>query len=1315
MPANGGMAFLVVQHLDPHHSSLLPELLSKATRMVVEQARDETPVQPDHVYVIPPNGTLTIEGGMLRVRPAEGGAGPRLPIDRLFASLAEDQGHNAVCVLFSGSGSDGTIGLRAVKEQGGMAMAQTPESAQHDPILRSAISTGLVDHVLPPEEIAAKLMEYAIYLRRLRTEQGPEALLPATSDELTRICTILLHKTSHDFRRYKTPTLVRRIQRRMQVLQAPSVAAYIEQLRESPGEADQLFRDLLIGVTHFFRDPEAFAALERDVIPRLVDVASVDGTLRVWTPGCATGEEAYSVAILLREQILRRDARTRVQIFAGDIDDEALEVARNARYAEGIADHVDPKRLERFFVRQDHVYQVSKEIREMCLFSTHNLIKDPPFSRLDLVVCRNLLIYLEADVQGYVNSLFHYALHPGGYLFLGPSESIVGPPELFHTVDRKHRIFQRGATVARLVETLAAAQIRSPRLATTRGAPRTRAGSEPQDLVATLERVLLDQFAPAWVVINARAEALHFSARTGKYLEPAPGAPSTDVVGMARQGLRLDLRTAIHKAVRTGETVVHENVLVETNGATQRINLLVHPVTEVGADAGLFLVVFQELGPPQSREEAPAPGAAAGIREDSVVQQLESELRMTKDHLQATVEEVETSNEELRSANEELLATNEELQSTNEELQTSKEELQSVNEELETINTELNGKVRELDQANSDLENLFRATHIPTLFLDGGLHIKRFTPAAKEVYRLIETDTGRPIADIAPRYMGDLLSEMKETLSTSAPRTRPVRLADGSSSYLVRMLPYRRLDGVIDGLVITFFDVTLLEAAQEQRTRLAAIVASSHDAIVSRTFDGTITSWNEAATRLFGFAEQEAVGKSMFDLIIPPEGRLEVEQLDETLRRGGYVPPFESTRLSKDGSSVAVLVAISPVRDAAGGLVGSSAVYRDLTELNRVGGLRDEAHHKDRFLAALSHELRGPLASLQICMDVLQSQGPDARRGQEALAIAGRQIEHLADLVNQLLDVSRFAAGRIELNRSRQNLVDVVRTSVEDQRGLLEAAGVRLEVSLPATPVWVSCDPMRIMQIVVNLIGNATKFTDSGGLVTVSLQQDDAGRLAVLTVRDDGIGIDPEVLLRLFQPFSQADSGDVRARGGLGLGLALVHALVTAHGGTVEGRSEGRGRGAEFTLRLPLVESGPAAAPEAPAPASAPAVGAAGPHRRILVVEDNWDFAESLRSMLELAGHEVEVAADGERALAKAMSYRPEIVVCDIGLTGKMDGNAVATAIRGDTAYGSPYLIALSGFGQPADKARALAAGFDRHITKAEHAGMIVGAIAEAR
>jgi len=1307
MPADSGMAFVLVQHLDPHHPSILPELLRKATRMTVAQATDETPVQPDHVYVIPPNGSLTIEGGVLRVESADGDGGPRLTIDRLFDSLAQDQGHNAVCVLFSGSGSDGTIGLRAVKEHGGMVMAQSPETAQHDPILRSAISTGLVDHVLPPEELAGKLMEYAAYLRHLRSQRGPEAQVLATSDELTRICTILLHKTGHDFRRYKTPTLVRRIQRRMQVLQAPSVAGYIERLREGPSEADQLFRDLLIGVTHFFRDPDAFAVLASDVIPRLVDVATLDGTLRVWTPGCSTGEEAYSVAILLREQILRQDSRSRVQIFAGDLDDEALEFARNGRYAEGIAEHVTPERLQRFFIRHDHSYQVVKEIREMCLFSVHNLIKDPPFSRLDLVVCRNLLIYLEADVQKYVNSLFHYALHPGGYLFLGPSENLVGPPELFRTVDRKHRIFQRGATVTRVIDTLPVAVTTRPPAARAPVPPGAVSG--PQALVTALERVLLDRYAPAWVVINARAEALHFSARTGKYLEPAAGAPSADVVEMARPGLRLDLRTAIHKAVRTGETVVHQNVLVETNGDTQRINLLVRPVTELGADAGLFLVVFQEVGPPQTRTEAAAGDAAAPSPVDSVIKQLESELRTTKDHLQATVEEVETSNEELKSANEELLATNEELQSSNEELQTSKEELQSINEELETINAELNGKVRELDQANSDLLNLFQATRIPTLFLDGALGIKRFTASATQVFRLIDSDTGRPITDIAPRFTEDLLPDMKEVLRTATPRERQVHVPDGSASYLARMLPYRRVDNTLDGLVVTFLDVSQLEAAQGHRTRLATIVASSHDAIVSRDFDGTITSWNEAAAGLFGFSEQEALGKSYFDLIIPMDSRMEVEQTDEVLRRGGRVAPFESTRLTKDGERIAVLVAISPVKDPAGQLSGSSAVFRDLTEINRVRGLQDEARHKDRFLATLSHELRGPLASLQVCFEVLQNQGSDAKRSKDALAIAARQVEHLSALVNELLDASRIASGVTSLQRSDQDLVDLVRTRAEDQRASLEAAGIRLDLSLPSAPLWVFCDPLRVGQIVVNLLGNAGKFTDRRGLVTLSLRRDDATHTAALSVRDDGIGIEPEMLTRLFEPFSQADPGEGPTRGGLGLGLSLVRGLVTAHGGTVEARSEGRGRGAEFIVRLPLLDR----SPETEVPPAVPTPDAGARRHRILVVEDDWDFAESLRSILEVAGHEIEVAADGERALTMALSFRPDIVLCDVGLPGKLDGNAVAAAIQRDSKYGAPHLIALSGYGQPSDRARALAAGFDHHVTKGEHPRVLLGLIAD--
>jgi len=1315
LPPDSGMAFVVVQHIDPHHETLLPELLRKSTHMSVDLAREETPLEPDHVYVIPPNAILTIESGILRVQTPVDPQSRYSPIDRLFDSLAQDQGHNAVCILLSGSGSDGTLGLRAVKEHGGMVMAQSPESAQHDGLLRSAISTGLVDHVLPPEELAVKLMEYATYLRHLRVGQGTEPLVTAGEDELMRITTILLHKTGHDFRRYKTATLLRRLQRRMQVLQVPSVADYIDRLRQDPKEPDQLFRDLLIGVTHFFRDAEAFAVLARDVIPRLIELASVDGTLRVWTPGCATGEETYSIAILLKEAILKRDSMPKVQIFAGDIDDEALEFARQARYPQGIAQHVLPERLERFFIRQDHGYQVIKEIREMCIFSTHNLIKDPPFSQLDLIACRNLLIYLEADLQRYVAGLFHYALHRGGYLFLGPSESVVGPADLFRPVDRKHRIFQRGDTIARPLEIAPLLRGGGGGRSPERVAPPVGPRSRQEELVAALERLLLDQYAPGWVVVNARAEALYFSPRIGRYLAPAPGAPSNDVIGMARLGLRLDLRTAIHKAARTGEPVVHPDVVVEANGETQRINLLVRPLPELGADSGLFLVVFQELGPPKSRGLGTGDASAASTQamENNLLQQLESELRTTKDHLQASVEEVETSNEELKSSNEELLATNEELQSSNEELQTSKEELQSVNEELETINVELQKKVEELDTANSDLENLFQATQIPTLFLDNELRIKRFTAAATELFHLIDSDVGRPITDIAARFSENLIPEMTEVLRTLVPKALQVRLGDGSSGYIMRIRSYRRGDNVTDGLVITFSDVTQLEQALEQRGRLASIVENAHDAIVSRTLNGLVTSWNDAATRLFGWSEREALGKSMFDLIIPPDHRREIEQTEARLAQGEHVPPYESVRLTKDGRRVAVRVAISAVKDASGTLIGSSGIFSDLTALQRAHNIELEGRRKDHFLSTLSHELRGPLATLRICVDLLQKHGLDASRSRDALAMADRQLEHVAALVDQLLDSSRIASGKIALNRVDRNLVDVVRTSAEDQRPTFDAAGVRLDLSLPNTPLWASVDPLRVSQVVVNLLGNASKFTDRRGLVTLSLRRDDDAKMAVLTVQDDGVGIEPDMLGKLFQPYSQANPlrERVEMHRGLGLGLALVHALVTAHGGTVEARSEGRGRGAEFIVRWPLLETSPDARAEAGRPlATRPGL---TPHK-ILVVEDNWDTAESLRSILQLAGHDVQVAPDGKSALARALSFHPDLLLCDIGLPGSMDGHSIATTIRSDpVSYGKPYLIALSGYGQRADKARALAAGFDRHVTKAEHPRVLLGLIAD--
>ena len=1287
-PANG-MAFVLVQHLDPRHATLLPELLAKSTPMSVETVKDETPVQPDHVYVIPANGTLTIEGGVVRVTPAEMKI-PRMPIDRLFHSLAEDQGHNAVCILFSGSGTDGTLGLRAVKEHGGMVMAQTPESAQHDPMPRSAIATGLVDHVLPPEDLAAKLLEYATYLRSLPMPQGPVELF--SPEELNQIYNLVRHKTGHDFSRYKTSTLNRRIQRRMQVLQLSSVPDYLQRLRMDAGEVDRLFRDLLISVTHFFRDPESWQVLAGEVVAQIVEQATADGALRIWVPGCATGEEAYSIAILLKEEMVRKAAKLKVQIFAADIDEEALVRARQASYPEGIAEHVTPERLERFFVKQIHGYQVAKEIREMVIFSTHDLIKDPPFSRLDLIICRNLLIYLEVDLQRFVTNVFHYALRRGGYLFLGPSESVTGPPESFRTLDRKHRVFQRGDVLARRMDVLPLAA-GGPRLAFARHTSGRATGPAHADLLLSIERVLLDQFTSPWVVINADSEALYYSPRTGKYLEPAAGMPTSSIVDMARTGLRLDLRAAIHKAIKTGQAVTHDNVVVEANGEVQRIDLSVRPLWELGDATRLFLVVFKEVGSPKSREAAAAEGAVPQTG-DAIVHQLESELRTTKDHLQSTAEELETSNEELKSSNEELLSTNEELQSSNEELQTSKEELQSVNEELETINTELIKKVQEIDAVNSDLVNLFHGTQIPTLFVDNNLRIKRFTEASTEVFRLIETDVGRSIADIAPRFSSDLISDMKGVLRTLAAKEREIQVPEDGSTYLLRIIPYRRLDNVIDGLVLTFQNVTQLTQAREQRARLAAIVESAHDAIVSRTLDGTITSWNAAAAQLFGYAEQEAIGRPI-SLILPVGCEAEIKATDERLLQGEVVRPYESTRHTKDGRQLVVLVATSPLRDSAGGIVGYSGIFRDITEEKHAEQLRGESQRKDQFLAVLSHELRGPLASLRMSVNLLESKVTGGGRIREAVEIADRQLEHLASLVDQLLDASRVASGRFVLNRKVRDLVEIVRTSAEDQRGVLESGGVQFTLRLPADPLWVNVDALRMSQVVVNLLGNALKFSPQGGHTDLSLERDDAQNAAVLRVRDEGAGIEPDVLPLVFQPFTRMDAGETRDLYGLGLGLSLVQALVQTHGGSVEAKSEGRGRGTEITVRLPLVHPSADAAAAASREAARVKV-----RRRIMVVEDHRDTAKSMRWSLEARGHEVVVVSDGQSALATVPTFHPEVVLCDIGLPGAMDGYGIAEAIRHNGAAGNPYLIAVTGYGMPADKARAMEAGFDHFVVK---------------
>jgi two-component system, chemotaxis family, CheB/CheR fusion protein len=975
LKADSGIAFVIVQHLDPNHQSLLVSLLSRDTEIPVVEATDRMPIERDHIYIIPRNATLTMSADHLRLGPIAEQRGQRAPIDAFFISLAEAKGENAACVILSGTGSDGTIGLRAIKEHGGLTIAQ--DGAEYDGMMRSAVRTGMVDFVLPIDEIPSKLDDYFQHLIEIDGRKGPDGVRQEAAGHLANICALLRLRTGHDFSGYKDKTVTRRVQRRMQVLQIDEVPDFIERLRKDPQELDALLQDLLIGVTNFFRDPQAFEALEREVIPRLFEGKGADGTVRVWVPGCSTGEEAYSIAMLLREHSPKEQAAPKLQIFASDIDEESLQFARVGRYPSTIVTDVPPVRLERYFVREDGTYRIVSDLREICLFSAHNLLRDAPFSRLDLVACRNLLIYLTPELQNRLIPLFHYALNDSGYLFLGTSENVTRHSRLFSTVDKAHRIFKRRSQIERRLPEF---PLTAPEGALRRVPPVHRTAVEHEPLQALAERQLLDRYSPAYVVINADGELIHGSSRTGKYLELAPGAPRMDIFSMARAGLRADLRAGVHKAVSTGQVAIQKNLIVGTNGGRQTIDLVIQPMRAGASPETLFLVVFQDVGAIKVASEAEPADALEELENDNL-RQLEMELRTTRERLQTTTEELESSNEELKSGNEELSSMNEELQSANEELETSKEELQSINEELQTVNAELNARVEELSRANSDIANLLESTQIAAVFLDRNLAVKSFTPAAKDVFRLVESDTGRPITHVRARFELDTVQDDAErVLRTLSTIERAVESSENGARYIIRMMPYRNVDNVIGGVVITFVDITKISAAEmrigelthDLRNRIqnletllnllpvGILMFENHriDQVrVNRYGAQLLGESGEAGQTSDGGGLRLVTGTLRFF-----EGEREL-QLDEhplqrVARSGEPTTGFEGKLARPDGSRVDVLVSATPLFDETGNVRGAIAVLLDISE-------RKAAEtHQQALLYELQHRVKNILATI---------------------------------------------------------------------------------------------------------------------------------------------------------------------------------------------------------------------------------------------------------------------------------------------------------------------------------------------------------------
>jgi two-component system CheB/CheR fusion protein len=945
MPADRdpGMAFVLVQHLAPDHKSILSELIRRYTRMQVFEVEDGMVVKPNCIYIIAPNYDMAFLQGALHLLEPVVPRGQRLPIDYFFESLAADQRELAIGIVLSGTGSDGTVGVRAIKDAGGMVMVQNPESCEFDGMPRSALATGLVDYQLPPAEMPAQIMVYASHIFGRLPRTGLPAS-PKTEGALKKIFVLLRAQTGHDFSQYKPSTIYRRIERRMAVHQLETIDVYVRYLQQTPPEVDALFGDLLIGVTNFFRDPDAFQMLEDQVIPKLFTGKPNGAAVRVWSVGCSTGEEAYSLAILLVERMEALKQSYTVQVFATDIDARAIATARLGVYPASIASHISEERLARFFTVEPggQAYRIHKGIRDLLVFSEQDLIKDPPFSKLDLISCRNLLIYLDANLQKKLIPLFHFALNPTGMLFLGGSEGVGDFEGLFAVLDRKAKLYRRKedllgmqrSTLSRFIAPVLATEASLP----ARGAPKIGFPTR-LPMRALMEQALLSHIAPASALVTASGDLVYVHGRTGMYLEPTAGEQGIqNILKMARDGLRPGLSTALHQAVVTHHTSLAPNLRVKTNGHYTMVNVSVHPVASAGPgapDAPLYLVMLEDAPVPAEKPTAADADTNATTPDaQAQIQALTQELRAKDEYLQSTHEELESSNEELKSSNEEMQSVNEELQSTNEELETSKEELQSVNEELATVNTELQTKVVDLSRANSDMNNLLAGTGIATVFVDFQLRILRFTPTASAIINLIPSDVGRPVAHIVSNLLGytTLVADTQAVLATLIPKEAEVQTLDGQW-YKLCIMPYRTLDNVIEGAVITFVNISdavktrqALHQANEL-ARLAVVVRDAHDAITVQDLQGKTLAWNPGAVRLYGWTEAQALAMHVRERI-PESQREGALDLLKRLSHAEVLEPYLTQRLTATGAMLDVSIVSTALIDEAGRLYAIATTER---------------------------------------------------------------------------------------------------------------------------------------------------------------------------------------------------------------------------------------------------------------------------------------------------------------------------------------------------------------------------------------------------
>lgn len=1167
MPVDTGMAFVLVQHLSPDFKSMMDELLARWTEIPVVQATNEQRLLANQIYLMPAGKLMIVSEGQLLLTDSEPGERFSFPIDHFFRSLANDYSNRAVSIVLSGTGSDGTRGVGDIHEAGGLVIVQREETAKFDGMPRSAAKTGFCDLLLSPEEIPQALERYA---NNKSAVPDLKSALPTEEEaSINQIFLTLSDAYDLEFSNYKPTTVHRRIERRLLLAGVPSLREYTDVLRSDAQELDFLYRDLLIGVTRFFRDADAFQTLRENALKPMVQEAEDGDVLRVWVSGCATGEEAYSIGILFDELIFEFQKEIDVKIFATDINSESLEFASRAQYPAERLVGVSKERLERYFRWADPYYEVIPSVRQMVVFAPHNLLRDPPFTRIDLITCRNFLIYIRPSSQRKILSLFHFGLRTGGLLFLGSSEVCDAVDDGFEVVDSQWKIFRKSRE-GRLPD-----DMRSQLSGTLRKTEVNHGARAQNQVLLSTYDALLETVMPAALLVSAEGSLLHTFGDAGKLLRPEAGRMTVDVLERIRPEFQFPISAGMRKAETASGPVLYSGIPDAEKPGTLW-DVTVTAISDTRLKRRSFLI--------QCKEQTSSAALPDRVDVDKIsveqIEALELELRHSKESLQSTIEELESSNEELQATNEELIASNEELQSTN-------EELHSVNEELYTVNAEHQNKISQLSELTRDMDNLLETTEVHTIFLDSNLAIRKFTPRVAEKFNFLPQDVGRHIYDFTHSIScQDLPDKIREVIATGDSHQEEVQDMN-QSWFLLRILPYRAQSsgdtesGALEGALLTLVDITKLREASD--------------------------------------------------------------------------------------------------------------------------ALTESLQQRDRFLAMLSHELRNPLGTILNATHLLTAADVDKSTA-EAVAVIKRQSTHMSTLLADLLDVTRVSQGKIQLQKRPFDLLQAVDTALESVRSRCDARAQVIEANLPADPVWVNGSEPRLLQVISNLLTNASKYSGHGDRITLTVgcAQGDV----TIRVRDRGVGIPADQIDQVFEMFVQSDRTLDRADGGLGVGLTLVRSLVELHGGEVGVESEGVGCGSEFWVRLKQCET------PIQEPAEKSFVSDATNAGQIVLVEDSVDASKMLAFLLEDAGYHVSIAHDGRRGLELIKQAMPDTAVIDIGIP-EMNGYDVAKRIRLDPKLDQVFLIALTGYGQDTDREQALQSGFDEHLVKPVNPDLLRQVIAE--